>query len=90
MFYEEEIFENLQYEAKTFEDYRFSDCVFRNCGVYETEFRHCTFRHCTFENCTVLNNRFQFTNAADNRFHDCSLVGIAWNEITEENQILFC
>ena len=52
------------------------------------ELRHCSFRNCTFEACTILNNNFKFTDAVDNRFRQCSLIGVDWNDVARENLIV--
>lgn len=88
MLYENETFENLQYEGDLIEDMTFADCVFRKCRIYETELRHCSFKSCTFQDCVILNNRYRFTDAIDNRFSHCSLVGMAWNDVERENNVM--
>lgn len=88
MRYENEIFENLEYDQDCIEGMTFADCVFRNCRVYEMEIRHCAFQSCTFHDCVVLNNTYRFTDAIDNRFSHCSLVGMAWNDVERENNVM--
>ncbi|MCQ4636587.1 pentapeptide repeat-containing protein [Anaerovorax odorimutans] len=88
MLYEYENFENLQYENDCIEDLIFADCVFKNCRFMEMEIRHCSFKSCTFRGCTILNNNFKFTDATDNRFEGCSVIGMAWNEVEQESNIM--
>lgn len=88
MIYENEIFENIQLENDCMEEKVFSDCTFYKCRVYESDIVHCSFHGCIFKSCTILNNNFKFTDAVDNRFQDCSIVGLAWNDVERENNIM--
>ncbi|MDE8731710.1 pentapeptide repeat-containing protein [Eubacteriales bacterium DFI.9.88] len=88
MLYEYEEFGKLQYEGGLVEDCIFTDCIFKECRFLEMEIRHCSFKSCTFQSCTILNNDFKFTDATDNRFEGCSVIGMAWNEVEKENNIM--
>lgn len=88
MGYEYEEFENIQMEGELLEDQVFEDCTFYKCRISETKIRHCSFRGCTFKGCTILNNTYEFTDAIDCRFFECSLVGISWNDVERENNII--
>lgn len=88
MRYENEVFEKIQYEGGCMEDLIFTDCTFYKCKIYESEFYHCSFQSCNFQDCTLVNNRFKFTDAVDNRFYGCSIVGMAWNDVERESNVM--
>ncbi len=88
MVYERELFEGIRLEQGRIRDTVFIDCHFQDCKVYDTELLPCSIKNCTFENCVIYNGRFQFTDAADNGFQQCSVVGMAWNEVERSDGIL--
>lgn len=88
MRHEYEEFEHLDLDGELVEDRTFEDCTFYKCRISETKIRHCSFRACTFKECMILNNTYEFTDAVDCRFTECSLVGVAWNEVERENNIM--
>lgn len=88
MRYECEEFENLDLDQGHMEDSVFEDCTFYKCRICETKIRHCSFRGCSFRGCIIQNNTYEFTDVVDCRFFECSLVGVNWNDVERENNII--
>lgn len=88
MRYEYEEYENIQMDGALLEDAIFEECTFYKCRISETKLRHCSFRGCSFRECTMINNQYEFTDAVDCRFFECSLVGVSWNDVERENNII--
>lgn len=88
MRYESEEFKNMDLDQDHLEDSVFEDCAFYKCRICETKLQHCSFRGCSFKDCVIQNNTYEFTDVADCRFSQCSLVGVNWNDVERENNII--
>lgn len=83
MVYEDERFEHLEYQGNTIENRQFYDCTFKDCDFSEMQIISCSFRDCTFQNCTILNNSLKFTDACNNQFTNCMIIGISWSDLVK-------
>ena len=78
---ENQEYRRLDLQGESLEDSRFVECRFSHCRFQNLELSHCSFYDCTFEDCTALGVSFRYTDAKNNRFVRCSLLGVNWTEL---------
>lgn len=87
MEYENRQFEKLNLESQKFSDLTFTDCEFFRCEFFENAFENCLFKNCVFRSCIIVNNGFNHTEAAGNRFENCTIIGMNWDKVTKPHTI---
>lgn len=87
MNYENRRYENIKLEQEKIEGIGFCECEFVQCEFHEIQLKYCTFKDCTFQNCVILNPKLQFTEAKNNRFECCTLIGVNWQKLVKPHAI---
>ncbi|MEG0249578.1 MAG: pentapeptide repeat-containing protein [Peptostreptococcus sp.] len=81
MYYENEVFENLNFDKELFKDLQFFECDFINCTFEDCKLKDCSFRDCKFEICKITNLDSKDSNARELEFQRCTLIGINWSKL---------
>ncbi len=78
-----EVFSRKEYIGKELSGAIFEDCLFENCKMQGLVLKSCRFTGCRFSGCRISELHPKGIEAMDNRFEDCSLLGIDWAELLD-------
>ena len=78
--YDDQIFEYLDYTAKTVKGREFQSCTFRKCNFTEAELSGNKFLECTFDNCNLSMAKFRASTFSNAVFKDCKILGVNFYE----------
>ncbi len=78
-----EVFSRAEYVGKELSGAIFEDCLFENCKIQDLTLQSCRFTGCRFSGCRISELHPKGVEAMDNRFEDCSLLGIDWAELVD-------
>ena len=77
-YYENEVFDNINYRNEKIDNIEYIDCEFNKCTFIDSEFSKCIFKDCKFNKCTMNNVTFRFSTMKNSVVDNCEFIGINW------------
>lgn len=94
-YFEEQVYEGMDYTAKGFGKGQYEACSFVNCNFSNTDLSEISFTECNFKGCNLSMVKLLQTTLNDAKFSNCKMLGINYEHcnmflftVTFENCIL--
>jgi fluoroquinolone resistance protein len=83
LYFEEQVYEGVDYTAKELARGQYEACSFVNCDFSNADLSHISFTECKFKACNLSMVKVDKTTLNDARFSDCKMLGINFENCSE-------
>jgi uncharacterized protein YjbI with pentapeptide repeats len=80
-FYEEQVFDGLEFKQQSVRSSTFEFCKFIGCDFSEAEFIDCKFFDCVFKDSNLSTLRLDGTRFRNTEFSACKVTGVNWTSL---------